>query len=1184
MRFEAIHLPAYGPFTDASLDLREGVGRLEVVYGPNEAGKSSLLRAICDFLFGIHPQTLDNFVHAYGSLRIRASVERDGRRLECVRRKANTKSLRAADDDEVVPEELLRSFIPIESRDVFQTMFGLDAERLQQGGEELLKGQSQFGQLLFSAAAGIEGLHDILEKLNDEAEKFFKPRASTATVAKILDRLKESKDRLREAQVSLTEWNRLQEEQQNASAESSRLESEILRKQSETERFKRIQMSLGLLRKRTDLREQLRGVENAWVFRDGFAADHQKTASDLIIKTSKVRDATRRVDDLRKEVDAIVLPGDLLAREQEILGFHQETGRQRKDASDRNRLQTELRQAESDMTHILRSLGEPSNLDRVPDLVVRAADKRSVQDLSTTRASLDTEVQNGRESLADEKRKLDLARQQLNGLPETRSVASLRTAVQNALLAGASEVKARSLQKAAADERRKLAEDVKALPWPSGVETLENSALPADSLVAEWTGRLDKAEQAAEQAEERLRTAQIEVSTIENRLAALLAGSSVPTLSQLAQDRRRRNLGWRAVRGAWLEGDTDSVEAREFLQQPGDGPSLAKAYEESVGKTDDTADRLRQEADQVAKLEQARAGIDGARKEAGAREAELKEAQARRGRFQTEWEELWTPFQVSVGAPRQMAAWLQRRASILARVRAIAEKETQASDLLAETDTAKRQLQECLSELEETGTPSSDSLAGWRSLAERVVQARDELAKQREKLTDTIEASGRALAIAENRVSKANTGLDAWTQKWAAVMTGLGLPAGTEPSAAQETVRVREELQTHFRTAADRTTRIAGIDRDATRFQEQLHHLLESVALELLSMPELDAVAELHQRLNRAKQQRDLRETKNQDLEREKKTLDAAERGRQQTESLLAALAAEAQCENAERLPVLIEESARRKDLEKWLQEAEQQLAAIAAGRSIVELEEEAHGVEPDQIPGQLELIGRQMEDSKARLKLAEEMRITLENKLKSMEDSSDACSASADIEAHKADALEAVEQYIRLQLARIVLQGAVDQYREKTQGDMLKRSSELFSLLTGASFCGLKLDWDDAGNVALVGVRAHTSENVALAGMSDGTRDQLYLALRLASMELYARDHEPIPFILDDILVKFDNARAVAAIRALAELARHTQVLLFTHHKHLVDLAKENLDARQLSVSEIACRIGAATSAAAIS
>jgi uncharacterized protein YhaN len=75
--------------------------------------------------------------------------------------------------------------------------------------------------------------------------------------------------------------------------------------------------------------------------------------------------------------------------------------------------------------------------------------------------------------------------------------------------------------------------------------------------------------------------------------------------------------------------------------------------------------------------------------------------------------------------------------------------------------------------------------------------------------------------------------------------------------------------------------------------------------------------------------------------------------------------------------------------------------------------------------------------------------------------------------------------------------------------------------------------------------------------------------------MELYTRDHEPIPFIADDILVNFDNPRATAAIRALAELAKHTQVLWFTHHKHLVELARQNLDPGQFVISEIACQIG---------
>jgi uncharacterized protein YhaN len=50
------------------------------------------------------------------------------------------------------------------------------------------------------------------------------------------------------------------------------------------------------------------------------------------------------------------------------------------------------------------------------------------------------------------------------------------------------------------------------------------------------------------------------------------------------------------------------------------------------------------------------------------------------------------------------------------------------------------------------------------------------------------------------------------------------------------------------------------------------------------------------------------------------------------------------------------------------------------------------------------------------------------------------------------------------------------------------------------------------------------------------------------------------MPFIVDDILIKFDDTRAAAALQALAELSRRTQVIFFTHHRHLVDLATKNL------------------------
>ena len=84
---------------------------------------------------------------------------------------------------------------------------------------------------------------------------------------------------------------------------------------------------------------------------------------------------------------------------------------------------------------------------------------------------------------------------------------------------------------------------------------------------------------------------------------------------------------------------------------------------------------------------------------------------------------------------------------------------------------------------------------------------------------------------------------------------------------------------------------------------------------------------------------------------------------------------------------------------------------------------------------------------------------------------------------------------------------------------------------------------------------------------MSEGTADQLYLALRIASLERHLERHAPIPFILDDILVNFDDARAAAALEVLAALSERTQVIYFTHHQHLVELAKAKVGEKTLFV-----------------
>jgi uncharacterized protein YhaN len=88
------------------------------------------------------------------------------------------------------------------------------------------------------------------------------------------------------------------------------------------------------------------------------------------------------------------------------------------------------------------------------------------------------------------------------------------------------------------------------------------------------------------------------------------------------------------------------------------------------------------------------------------------------------------------------------------------------------------------------------------------------------------------------------------------------------------------------------------------------------------------------------------------------------------------------------------------------------------------------------------------------------------------------------------------------------------------------------------------------------VGVRG-VGEKVKVGGMSEGVRDQLYLALRLATLESYLAKSEPLPFIVDDILINFDDKRTAATLKILAELSKRTQVILFTHHSQVKEMAE---------------------------
>jgi uncharacterized protein YhaN len=110
-----------------------------------------------------------------------------------------------------------------------------------------------------------------------------------------------------------------------------------------------------------------------------------------------------------------------------------------------------------------------------------------------------------------------------------------------------------------------------------------------------------------------------------------------------------------------------------------------------------------------------------------------------------------------------------------------------------------------------------------------------------------------------------------------------------------------------------------------------------------------------------------------------------------------------------------------------------------------------------------------------------------------------------------------------------------------------------------------------EEGRPKLSGIRADGATVVPVSGMSEGAIDQLFLALRLAGVEESVAAGVRLPFLADDLFINYDDERSAAGFRVLARLAEQTQVLFFTHHEHLAELARDTLTPASVSI----CRLG---------
>lgn len=1162
MKILQLKLLAFGPFTDLALGLGDGQEGLQVIYGPNEAGKSSALRALRQVLYGIPARSSDDFVHPYAKLRIGGTIRRsDGTTLEFLRRKGNVNTLRAQDDVTVIEEAQLRTFLGGVDADLFATMFGIDHTDLVRGGQEIIHGGGDVGQILFAAGSGISDLHKVQEELQAEAEALFKPSGQKPKVNEAISIFRENQKALRKAQLSSEEWARHDDALRQALEGIESVNRELEDKQREKHRLERIKEALPDISKRKELLEELQAYSDAVILPEDFAKVRQALVTNLLIAEQNEKETNKNLVDIVEKLAELDVPEQLLEHEDLIGQLHQELGSHRKAVKDRSRLVTQRDGLRAEAKGILGGLHRDISLEEADQFKLTRAENVRIQELSDEYQRLVTKLEGAQDEVAKFTRQADNLRGELSVLEKSRDPSDLRRSIERVRLHGGPEQQYQLECAEIRQARQRIEIELKKQTlWVGTLEGLQKLPILGLETIDIFDQRLAEAEGLVKKHRSEIDELESAIVDLGGQIEQLRLEQEVPTEEDLDEVRRKREQGWNLIRQTLGEPRETNENMKKYIASFPPASDLADAYELAVTLADEVSDRLRREADRVAKKATLFANHETYKQQMERLRDQLRLAETELAKLNDEWSALWGKIGVSPRSPREMRAWAQNQSTLAREVSAISDREAKAESLKSLIDTLRSDLSACLEALGELPADTVVTLAEVVERSQEVVDHIDKISSDRERLTRDLRQREEELREAELEAKTLQDSLSQWRTEWKAAIGPLGLKAEASPAQASAVLQDLNELFDKLKEADGYHRRIQAIDRDAKEFSGKVQALAKRVAQDLLEVPVDQATRELNGRLTHARTLKTKQQSLQQREPEEQQKLQKAKDEISGINAQLITMCREAGCENYEDLPLAEQRSAHRQELEGQLEQLEEQLRRSSGGATLEDFIQQALTVDPDSIDPTLDRLIEDIEQSNQRKSDLNQTIGEERNELSKMQGSAQAAELAEEAQGILARMVTDVEEYVRLRLASVTLSQAIESYREKHQGPIMRRSSELFAHLTLGSFEGLRLEFNEKGDAVLVGVRPGGKEIVGVEGMSDGTTDQLYLAVRLASLETYLERNEPLPFIVDDILIKFDDDRATATLQALAELSTRTQVIFFTHHRHLVELATTNV------------------------
>lgn len=1133
MRINRLDLTRYGKFTDRSIDFgrqTSGAPDLHILYGPNEAGKSTTLSAWLDLLFGIPTQSNYGFLHPYNTMRIGAALQIGDRQIEIARTKGRQNTLLDA-SGAALPETVLQPGLGGIDRAAYQAMFSLDDETLEAGGESILASQGDLGQLLFSASAGLADLSANLDAQRKEADAFHRSGARKGGLADLKAELADLDDHRRKIDTQASDYARLSDAQAQAQTAWQAAQTAQAEAATRLESVRRTLTALPLYTRLTGVINALAPLASLPVPPTDWAETLPDLARSETAISTRLEEIAAAIIRLEAQLlaanpdPAVLARGPRVAATVALKSAHDEA------VKDLPARRSEAAEAAIAIAGLLHRLGHPN---RAPeDLLLPAATIGGLRGLIEARSGVTTRLAAAQaEAEAARNRQTD-AEAALGGAGGSASGIGAVTALVATLRARDPAQALRQAERQVTAAEAALAPRLASLrPWNGKGTDLLAMDVPSRDRLEALAQQLEECARAAAEADATLARLTHEATRHDAALNARQTAGRATAEDAVATRAARERL-WAAHRDTLTE-------------------ASAEAFEAALRRDDQiTADRAALGAEEAASA-RAREALAVLRADIRAAEPVRDTTRARHSQLVTELAGVVT--RVSPALPATMTAlalrdWVALRALAL-------EAQSALSQASADRDAARGtalEAREALSAALVASGVASDPSVPFDTLFAQA-QSLSDIAARLSALRETMAEATRTNARRSEELARAEAMDRAWTDELAALCAGTWLADSGLPDVAgvREVLTVLDLLDRAVAQRSGLTDRIAKMEANQAAFGTACAELGKTLALPSAEPAQL--WHEITDRLAKAEAARQTRDEATAELQAAFEKQAAQQAAAERLAARIAEMAGFFGVSSLAEVRDSLAASARKAELLAARGSLEQDIQAALGcdtlPKALALVSGADHGAldhDHARLSAEADQLARAAQEDFARLSEARRQLDSVGG--------DDAVARLAEArQTVLLDMAEATRHHLRQRFGVLAVDHALRTYRDNHRSGMMRRASDAFSTISRGAYTGLAAQPEKDREV-LVALAADGGSKLA-QNLSKGTRFQLYLALRVAGYHEYAQSHSPVPFIADDIMETFDDDRAAEAFTLLAGMAQVGQVIYLTHHRHLCDIA----------------------------